>query len=78
MAANQSAVKRNRLPAGVKGAKPELVFDPDTVEAYRAAALASGNLSMSLYLERLRTLYEAAYGSLPILDDRVELPIPAA
>lgn len=78
MAANSSAVKRNRLPAGIKGAKPELVFDPETVEAYRAAARASGNLSMSLYLELLRRRFEAEYGTLPILDERVELPIPAA
>lgn len=73
-----AGIRRNRMPAGVEAARPDLALRPETQVAYVAAARASGNLSLSLYLERLRTLYEAEHGTLPILDERLELPIPAA
>lgn len=78
MRPTSAGIKRNRMPQGVVAARPDVVLRPETQEAYVAAARASGNLSVSLYLERLRALLEAQNGTLPVVDDRVELPIPAA
>ncbi len=54
MTGSNAGVKRNRLPSGTKAT---LIRDtnlhPDTSKDFRDAAKASGNLSFSLYLERL-------------------------
>ncbi|ROR76145.1 hypothetical protein SAMN06295974_3707 [Plantibacter flavus] len=66
MSASNAGIKRNRLAAGVKASRPDIRLDPTTYEAFREAALASGNLSFSLYLERLADELRKQNGSLPI------------
>lgn len=67
MAGSNAGVKRNRLPRGQKTVRPGLALAPDTADAYERAARASGDLSFSLYLEKLRRQFEAERGALPIL-----------
>lgn len=63
-------VKRNRLPRGVDAARIRgVALHPDTGQDYHEAARASGNLSISLCLERLHAQLIAEYGALPILYD---------
>jgi len=82
MVASNAGIKRNRLPAGVKGVNPDLVLRPSTVAAFKDAARASGHLSLSLYLELLRQQLEDEHGALPVLspqiDDEKELHTTAA
>lgn len=67
MPATNAGIKRNRLPAGVKPSTPDVTLAPTTYQAYREAARASGNLSFSLYLERLAHELKELHGSLPVL-----------
>jgi hypothetical protein len=78
MPGSNAGVKRNRLPRGVEPTRPDIRLHPDTGDAYVAAARASGNLSVSLYLERLRARYEAEFGALPVFDDSLEVAHTAA
>lgn len=82
MAGSNAGVKRNRLPRGQKTVRPGLALAPDTADAYERAARASGDLSFSLYLEKLRRQFEAERGALPILGtaviDHREAADPAA
>lgn len=78
MTGSNAGVKRNRLPRGVNAARPDIALHPDTGQDYLDAARASGNLSVSLYLERLRAQLVAEYGALPILDDSLEVAHTAA
>lgn len=78
MAGSNAGVKRNRRPRGVELVRSEVRLQTDTEKAFTAAARASGNLSVSLYLERLRARYEAELGALPVLDDSLEAAHPAA
>lgn len=75
--------RRNRLP---RGTKPVLLdtlrLSPHAYAVIDSAAVASGDLSVSLYLERLAHALEAQHGELPVLNTPVNetrgLPIPAA
>lgn len=79
MTGSNAGVKRNRLPRGVDAARiRDLALHPDTGQDYREAARASGNLSVSLYLERLHAQLIAEHGALPILDDAREAAHTAA
>ncbi|WP_214585452.1 hypothetical protein ACL00U_17150 (plasmid) [Curtobacterium poinsettiae] len=78
MPGSNAGVKRNRLPRGVEPARPDIRLHPDTGKAFTDAARASGNLSVSLYLERLRAQYEAEFGALPVFDQSLEAAHPAA
>ena len=79
MTGSKAGVKRNRLPRGVDAARiRDVALHPDTGQDYRDAARASGNLSVSLYLERLHAQLIAERGALPILDDPQEAPHTAA
>lgn len=74
-----AGVKRNRLPRGVDAARiRDVALHPDKGQGYHDAARASGNLSISLYLERLHAQLIAEYGALPILDDPREAAHTAA
>lgn len=76
---SNAGVKRNRLPRGVDAARiRDVALHPDTGRDYHDAARASGNLSISLYLERLHAQLIAEYGALPILDDPREAAHTAA
>jgi hypothetical protein len=82
MAGSNAGVKRNRLPRGQKTVRPGLALASDTAAAYERAARASGDLSFSLYLEKLRRQFEDERGALPILGtaavDHQEVADPAA
>jgi hypothetical protein len=78
MPGSNAGVKRNRRPRGVELVRSEVRLQTDTEKAFTDAARASGNLSVSLYLERLRARYEAEFGALPVLDDSLEVAHPAA
>jgi hypothetical protein len=79
MTGSNAGVKRNRLPRGVDAARiRDVALHPDTGQDYHDAARASGNLSISLYLERLHAQLIAERGALPILDDPREAAHTAA
>ncbi|WP_295124998.1 hypothetical protein [uncultured Leifsonia sp.] len=67
MSGTNAGIKRNRLPAGVKPVRPDVRLAPSTYEAFNDAARASGNLSLSLYLEYLAQALEKERGGLPVL-----------
>jgi hypothetical protein len=67
MSGTNAGIKRNRLPAGVKPVRPDVRLAPSTYEAFNDAARASGNLSLSLYLEHLAQALEKERGGLPVL-----------
>lgn len=73
ISAAESVVRRNRLPSNQLAKLRKLWLAPATSEAFTEAAKASGNLSLSLYVERLRSLLEAEGGALPVLDDASEV-----
>jgi hypothetical protein len=79
MTGSNAGVKRNRLPRGVEPARiRDVALHPDTGKDFQDAAKASGNLSFSLYLERLRAQLVAEYGALPVLDETPEVAHTAA
>ena len=71
---NTTGVRRNRLPAGVRPWKIKVRFSPELKLTLLAAALAAGNLSPSLYLERLLAQLADESGTLPVLNPRLDDP----
>jgi hypothetical protein len=59
--------RRNRRPTGEIAVPRKIRLAPETEAAFQAAAEASGNLSMSLYLERLAAQLRTDLGALPVL-----------
>lgn len=79
--ASNAGIKRNRRPAGVKVVERKIHLSAETEARLKAAGMASGSLSLSLYLERLVGQLELERGSLPVLSptlDGVEVRRPAA
>ncbi len=79
--ASNAGIKRNRRPAGAKVVERKIVLSAETEARLKAAGMASGSLSLSLYLELLVGRLEAERGSLPVLSptlDGAEVPSTAA
>ncbi|MEO7018424.1 MAG: hypothetical protein ABI067_18090 [Leifsonia sp.] len=70
--ANNAGIKRNRRPAGVKVVERKIVLSAETEARLKAAGMASGSLSLSLYLELLVGQLEAERGSLPVLSPALD------
>lgn len=69
--AGSSGSRRNRLPRGHRAVREQVFLDERTAHAFSEAALGSGNLSLSLYLERLALLVKTERGALPLLTDNI-------
>jgi hypothetical protein len=69
---SNAGIKRNRRPAGIKSVERKIHLDPDTAAALAEACQASGQLSMSLYLERLVSQLKADLGGLPVLSPAID------
>lgn len=69
---NNAGIKRNRLPAGVKPVERNISLSPEAEARLTAARMASGKLSLSLYLELLVGQLEAERGSLPVLSPALD------
>ena len=69
---SNAGVKRNRRPTGIKPVERKIRLDPDTAAALAAACEASGQLSMSLYLERLIGQLSTDLGALPVLSPTLD------
>ena len=65
--ASNAGIKRNRRPAGVKVVERKIVLSAETEARLKAAGMASGSLSLSLYLELLVGQLESERGALPVL-----------
>lgn len=79
--ASNAGIKRNRRPAGVKVVERKVYLSAETEARLKAAGMASGSLSLSLYLERLVGQLESELGALPVLSptlDGAEVQRPAA
>ena len=72
--ANNAGIKRNRRPAGVKVVEHKVVLTAETAARLKAAGMASGSLSLSLYLERLVGQLESERGALPVLSSDIDGP----
>lgn len=70
--ASNAGIKRNRRPVGVKVVERKIVLDAETDARLKAAGMASGSLSLSLYLERLVGQLESELGSLPVLSPTLD------
>jgi len=69
---SNAGVKRNRRPTGTKSVERKIHLDPATAAAIAAASKASGQMSFSLYLERLISQLEAELGALPVLSPTLD------
>jgi hypothetical protein len=69
---SNAGVKRNRRPTGTKSVERKIHLDPATAAAIAAASKASGQMSFSLYLERLIGQLEAELGALPVLSPTLD------
>ena len=69
---SNAGIKRNRRPFGSKNVERKIFLAPETDAALAEARMASGRLSISLYLERLIAQLEEEKGSLPILSPDVD------
>jgi hypothetical protein len=70
--ANNAGIKRNRRPAGVKVVERKIVLSAETEARLKAAGMASGSMSLSLYLERLVGQLESELGALPVLNPTLD------
>ena len=77
MSASNAGIRRNRLRGGAEPIVQKVRLSPEAAKAFSDAASASGNLSLSLYLELLGKQLLAERGTLPILGPQ-ELPVTAA
>jgi len=64
---SNAGIKRNRYPSGVTVVERKIVLSEETDAKLKAAGMASGSLSLALYLERLVGQLEAERGGLPVL-----------
>jgi hypothetical protein len=70
-----SGVKRNRRPAGLPVVRREFKIAPETDAALERARRASGDLSLSLYMERLVDFLESQNGTLPVLSPSLDMEV---
>ncbi|MBC7594932.1 MAG: hypothetical protein H7288_13510 [Kineosporiaceae bacterium] len=78
---SNAGIKRNRRPHGLFVVRAEIRVAPETVAAMEAARRASGDLSLSLYIESLVKMLETERGSLPVFvpnSTNAEVLTPAA
>lgn len=74
---HNAGIKRNRRPTGTITVEKKINIDPKLVEAFDTARRASGNLSLSLYIELLARQLESELGALPVFQstlDSTEVP----
>jgi hypothetical protein len=69
---NNAGIRRNRQPTGSKAIRRELYLAPETEAALKEARMASGNLSLALYLERLVHQLQNERGTLPVLSPTLD------
>lgn len=70
MAGVNAGSRRNRLPTGLLAVEEKVRVSPRLAVALGDAARTSGNLSLSLYLERLlNQMLNEHNGSLPLMPD---------
>lgn len=70
MAGVNAGSRRNRLPTGLLAVQDRVNISPRVATALGDAARGSGNLSLSLYLERLMNqMINDHDGSLPLMPD---------
>ena len=69
---SNAGIKRNRYPSGVKVVERKIVLSEETEAKLKAAGMASGSLSLALYLERLVGQLEAERGGLPVLSSTLD------
>lgn len=70
---SNAGIKRNRRPRrGLPIVRAEVRLAPETNAKLDAARVASGHLSLSLYVERLVAALEAEHGSLPVLSPTLD------
>lgn len=69
---SNAGIKRNRRPKGVKVVELKVRLEESTEQRLRDAGMASGSLSLSLYLERLVSQLEAERGALPVLNPTLD------
>ena len=63
---SNAGIKRNRRPTGTKAIEKKIRVDATLIAAFDEARRASGNLSLSLYIELLARQLEAERGALPV------------
>lgn len=78
MTSNNAGIRRNRRPAGEHAEKFQVRLSSETAERMRRAARESGNLSYSLYLERIVAMLCEEHGTLPVFVDEEEAHTAAA
>lgn len=69
---SNAGIKRNRRPTGAKPTRVEARLSAATLAELDAARMASGNLSLSLYLERLTAALKQEHGALPVLSPTLD------
>ena len=69
---SNAGIKRNRYPSGVKVVERKIVLSEETDAKLKAAGMASGSLSLALYLERLVGQLESERGTLPVLSPTLD------
>ena len=67
-----AGIKRNRRPTGTKAIEKKIRIAADTEAAFDRARVASGNLSLSLYLELLAHQLEHDLGGLPVFSPALD------
>ena len=70
-----AGVKRNRLQTGVKAEPTRVRLAPSTKKVFEDAAAASGQLSLSLYLELLFRQIEDERGALPVFSPPLDTEV---
>ena len=71
---SNAGIKRNRRPTGTRAVSKKIMLDAELVASLDRVRIASGNLSLSLYLERLAELLETDLGGLPVLSRTTDAP----
>ena len=71
---SNAGIKRNRRPTGTKAVEKTIKLDAELVAELDRVRIASGNLSLSLYLERLAERLTTDLGGLPVLSPTIDAP----
>lgn len=78
---SNAGIRRNRRPTGSSPTRIAVRLSAETRAQFDQARLASGSLSLSLYLERLAAEFRSEQGALPVFSptlDVEEAHVPAA
>ncbi len=70
---SNAGIRRNRRPTGAKPVRGELRLAAETMAALDQARMASGSLSLSLYLERLTAELRTEHGTLPVFSPALDI-----